>query len=184
MRYTGKFINNEGKEVSCWFDAPNEDALKEYLGKKGWKAISYQQEEPLKGIGGWLGIYVWLGLISAPFFIIFDIAIILNPSFIQSPEAQSILSMSLVERIISYILVILNFLSCLFLLQLKPWSVTFVKRMLIVTYIMTIYNTFSHLAMMNIMNVLLALCLPLVWYSYFVKSKRVQKTFTGERGWF
>lgn len=45
MRFSGKFINAEGKEVSWWFDAADEVQLREHLKAKGWQIIELVDEK-------------------------------------------------------------------------------------------------------------------------------------------
>lgn len=45
MRFSGKFINADGKQVSWWFDAVDEAQLREHLKAKGWQIIELVDEK-------------------------------------------------------------------------------------------------------------------------------------------
>ncbi len=40
MKYKGKFIDDQGETIYCWFEAPSEDALRKHLEEKGWQVVS------------------------------------------------------------------------------------------------------------------------------------------------
>ncbi len=40
MKYKGKFIDDQGETIYCWFEAPSEEALRKHLQGKGWQVVS------------------------------------------------------------------------------------------------------------------------------------------------
>lgn len=48
MKFEGTFINEKGREVNWWFEAPSEDALKQHLEKIGWKIVSMYASAEIK----------------------------------------------------------------------------------------------------------------------------------------
>lgn len=40
MKYKGKFIDDRGETIYCWFEAPSQDALRKHLEEKGWRVVS------------------------------------------------------------------------------------------------------------------------------------------------
>ena len=48
MRFEGRFINEKGKEVIRWFEAPSEEALSAHLAKIGWRRAPIKEKRDFK----------------------------------------------------------------------------------------------------------------------------------------
>ena len=139
----------------------------------------------LQGIGGWLGFYTWSNLIVQPLFIF----MMLNYSeYIKQVSPQVLAyfpNIPFYERMVLAAIAFLENLACLMLVAQRPKAIMFVKHALsaqigfiIAKFIISgdyLRGTETLLSRLNI--TFNALCIPLLWYIYFKKSKRVQNTF-------
>lgn len=143
-------------------------------------------KDELKGIAGWLGVYVWLSLITLPMFI----AMMLSYSeYIKSVPPQFIeyfpKNIPFIERAILATVALTESFACIMLLTRRRVAVTIVKQVLLakigfVIAKLIIYLDYLHGIENLLMGVSIApntLFIPIGWYFYFKRSRRVINTF-------
>ncbi len=140
----------------------------------------------LKGIAGWLGVYIWLNLITLPMFI----AMILSyPEYIKSVPPQFMeyfpKNIPFIERAVLAAVAFMESFACIMLLTRRPMAVTIVKQTLLAQLGFVIAKLIISLDYLHGIENLFtganispsALLGPLSWYLYFKRSKRVQNIF-------
>ena len=81
MKFQGVFLNEKGKKVNWWFEAPDEETLQKHLQEKGWRIVS-MKEQIVSPTNIYCGLkvvlrFVWKALDIAIRIINFPIALIL-----------------------------------------------------------------------------------------------------------
>ena len=105
MKFTGRFYNNEGKEVSWWFKAPSEEVLKTHLDSIGWKILSLNSQRPIG-----VSIFAWLIILGS----VLDLLSLLSPTARETNPPFS----SILYFIVSPIAIV----AAVHLLKMKQWA--------------------------------------------------------------
>lgn len=138
--------------------------------------MEVSNEEKLKGIGGWLGLYIFFGFFNliAVSFIFFE------PS---------------VDIILGGILLVLNAVACFMLIKKNRDAVKWIRRILLATMSFDAAFLIFHLTnftwmlfsgrnyyehVFRIANASSGITFALIWFMYFGKSVRVKVTFPDE----
>jgi len=142
--------------------------------------------KPLYGIGGWLGIYVWTNLIVLPMFIVVMLS---YPEYVKNlkPEALALLPKEIpyFERLCLAFIAFLENIACYVLLNKRRRAVWFVKQALlaqigylVARFIVLTDKVSGSAQFFTALDQLLqSMLMPLIWYTYFTRSKRVKNTF-------
>lgn len=142
------------------------------------------KEEEFRGVGGWLGIYIWVGIISIPISILM---VIFEPFMAkQLPPSSRVYSgllpwygNAILASIYSF-----DLYARIMLLRLKPKAVRMIK---IVLLLLVMFNfIFIPVAVIKlagpeqfarIYTFVMGILSSAIWYAYFSKSKRVKNTY-------
>lgn len=140
-----------------------------------------EKKDEVKGVGGWLGLYVWGMLVVMPILtilvVVSFIATILEPGQSNSPPWH--------EALILIVLGVLMVMACYRLLKNKKGAVAFVKKVLL--FVISAHVWFLALEVYRASQgqydggadgIVRGLGFNVAWYLYFIKSKRVHNTYT------
>ena len=151
--------------------------------------MSLTERTELKGVGGWLGFYVWSNLITLPFFITM---MFWYPEYIKSVPANLLeyfpKDFPLHERMMLAAVAFINNCACLMLLGRKSGAVKLAKQALlaqigfvIARFAISAYALYqSGQLIVDFIAILDSLLVPFAWYLYFKRSVRIQNTFSGD----
>lgn len=142
-----------------------------------------EQAKELKGVSGWLGYYVWVGLIATPILIL-GVAM----SFFQPDPAPdlSLFGQGPIGWGVKLFLLIVyaaDFAARLMLLKGKPYGVRLIKSVLL---ILGVYNLIiaglaftieGEVRAAYMMGGFVGAAMSAAWIAYFTRSKRVKNTY-------
>lgn len=139
------------------------------------------RQKELKGIGGWLGLYVYMGLVVLPIIILFMVITLFGKNKLPS-SAQSSLPWYVI--VLGIVLYSMDFYAKIRILLLKKGAIRLMKKVLLALIGFMILETpftYSKIIESNgvagMFSTVWGILGTFIWYLYFVNSERVKNSF-------